>query len=377
MTETSRQEAREGASTGSSEAFYLDSWQVEPGQNRLIRDGHSVRVEPKVMDLLVYLASKAPEVVSREVLLDEVWADAVVGDEALSLSISKLRRAFADDPRAPRVVETIPKRGYRLIAPVERPTEGGAARPTSPVWRWRYLLGLLGLLAIVALAWQLLVTTRESSTAPEAEPPVAELMEVDRSELVTVPVTTLPGRERDAAISPDGRFVAFAWAEEPRTGLQIYVKELDGGPATVLVELAETATALSPVWSADGSEVAFLHYEGAACSVVAASVRDGTQRVLADCDGNQLGELAWSPSGEWLAFPQQLGPDEPAGLVLYSVASGEQRRLMDSETTASDHEPVFSPDEKHLSFKRSQRARVGDLFVVPAWRRRAGASNIR
>jgi DNA-binding winged helix-turn-helix (wHTH) protein/Tfp pilus assembly protein PilF len=76
------------------------------------------------MQVLVLLARRAPEVVSRSELLDVVWPGAVVGDEALTQSIIKLRRALGDEARAPAYVETIPKGGYRLIAPVDF---GGAA----------------------------------------------------------------------------------------------------------------------------------------------------------------------------------------------------------------------------------------------------------
>ncbi|MDH3451356.1 MAG: winged helix-turn-helix domain-containing protein, partial [Gammaproteobacteria bacterium] len=76
------------------------------------------RVEPKVMDVLVALAENAGEVVSRDALIDEVWHTTFVSDEVLSRCISLLRRALKDDPRAPRFIETIPRRGYRLIPPV-------------------------------------------------------------------------------------------------------------------------------------------------------------------------------------------------------------------------------------------------------------------
>ena len=95
------------------------------------------------MEVLMLLAEHGDRVVSREELLKAVWASVVVGDEALTQSIIKLRRALGDDPRAPSYIETIPKRGYRLIAPVAKsddvdshPRRCGGRSPTIAAGRW-------------------------------------------------------------------------------------------------------------------------------------------------------------------------------------------------------------------------------------------------
>ena len=70
------------------------------------------------MDLLVYLASRPGELVSKDELVESVWEGAHVSDDALVSGVAALRRALQDSPRKPRAIETVPKRGYRLIAPV-------------------------------------------------------------------------------------------------------------------------------------------------------------------------------------------------------------------------------------------------------------------
>jgi TolB-like protein/DNA-binding winged helix-turn-helix (wHTH) protein/Tfp pilus assembly protein PilF len=109
--------------------FRVGDWLVEPAVGSLTRDGRSVKLEPKVMDLLVYLARRPGRVVSREELEQAIWAGTVVGYDALTSAIIKLRKAFDDDSRHPRLIETVPKRGYRLIAPV---TEADAAVSPEP-----------------------------------------------------------------------------------------------------------------------------------------------------------------------------------------------------------------------------------------------------
>jgi TolB-like protein/DNA-binding winged helix-turn-helix (wHTH) protein/Tfp pilus assembly protein PilF len=99
--------------------FRLGPWLVEPSLNAISRNGSSVHLEPKVMEVLVCLAGHPGEAVPKEQLLKTVWPDTFVSDDVLIRSISELRRIFEDDAREPRIIQTIPKRGYRLVAPIE------------------------------------------------------------------------------------------------------------------------------------------------------------------------------------------------------------------------------------------------------------------
>lgn len=98
--------------------FWLDDWYVDPDTGRISRQGAETKLEPKVMALLVYLANHAGDVMSRETIEAEVWKDVVVGYDALASTVIKLRKALGDNSRQPRFIETVSKKGYRLIAPV-------------------------------------------------------------------------------------------------------------------------------------------------------------------------------------------------------------------------------------------------------------------
>lgn len=107
----------------------VGDWSADHTTGRLTGPGGVVTVEPKVMDLLVLLASRPGEVFTRGALFAGLWPGVTVGEDALAQCVSKLRRALGDDPHAPRYIETIPKRGYRLIAvgPSARKRLSGAA----------------------------------------------------------------------------------------------------------------------------------------------------------------------------------------------------------------------------------------------------------
>ncbi len=96
----------------------VDGWHLDVAAHQITRGDVIRRVEPKVMQVLTLLAERPGVVVSRVCLLDTVWGGAFVGDDAVSAAIIKLRRAFGDNARSPRVIETVHRSGYRLIASV-------------------------------------------------------------------------------------------------------------------------------------------------------------------------------------------------------------------------------------------------------------------
>jgi adenylate cyclase len=103
-----------------SREFRIGEWLVEPNLNSISRGNQKVSVEPKVIEVLAYLAEYPGEVLSKEQIIQAVWPDTYVSGEVLRYSISELRRAFKDDARNPRIIQTISRRGYRLIAQVSK-----------------------------------------------------------------------------------------------------------------------------------------------------------------------------------------------------------------------------------------------------------------
>ena len=106
-----------------------DSHHVEPSLNSVTGPVGTIRLEPKVMQVLVLLAAHAGQVVAKERLMQTVWHDAFVTDDVLTRAISELRRVFGDDAKESRFIQTIPKSGYRLIARVSDRVERKVATP--------------------------------------------------------------------------------------------------------------------------------------------------------------------------------------------------------------------------------------------------------
>jgi DNA-binding winged helix-turn-helix (wHTH) protein len=100
--------------------FRIGSWRVDPYKSVIERNSHRVRVEPKAMQVLVYLANRGGEVVEREEILGSVWNGSKVKAEVLTNAIWELRRALGDDSREPEFIQTVSGKGYRLVAQVDR-----------------------------------------------------------------------------------------------------------------------------------------------------------------------------------------------------------------------------------------------------------------
>jgi TolB-like protein/DNA-binding winged helix-turn-helix (wHTH) protein len=96
----------------------IGAWRVDPALDEISKDGTAVKLEPRTMGLLAYLAEHAGQVVSVEQLLDEVWKDVVVTPNSVYQAVAALRRVLGDNTKDPTYIANILRRGYRLIAPV-------------------------------------------------------------------------------------------------------------------------------------------------------------------------------------------------------------------------------------------------------------------
>ena len=147
------------------EAFRLGDWTVDPSTGSIVGPaGVSKHLEPKVMDVIVYLSKHAGNVVTRESLLDVVWRGRFNADQQLTRAISELRRAFEDDSNEPQYIATIHKRGYRLIPEVRLVIPGSIGdsgfRKIFRPWR-RTVIGLLAVLGVASIFGVLLETQRD------------------------------------------------------------------------------------------------------------------------------------------------------------------------------------------------------------------------
>jgi transcriptional activator of cad operon len=153
-----------------SSDFRVGVWLVRPALN-LVTDGRTtVHLEPKTMDVLRVLAEHAGQVVTKDELLARVWPGVFIADSGVFRVISELRRLFDDAPRSPRYIQTIPKRGYRLIAPVAEVASADAsiamAEPTPRSTPFASIGAVVTVAVVMAIGLFLLGRQAHPAAAP-------------------------------------------------------------------------------------------------------------------------------------------------------------------------------------------------------------------
>lgn len=349
--------------------FHLGSWLVQADLNRVSGPDGDHRVEPRVMRVLLSLARTPGEVWTRQALLDEVWGDAVVGEEILTRAISELRRIFGDRAREPQYIETIRHHGYRLImtpesvaapAPAAEPRPEPAPPPgpaaeveTGPVpprsipsppssSRGRFVLWPL--LAVVLIGLGLVLGPRllpGGDQGTSLPPFVTE----------AIPLTSYPGREWHPSLSPDGTRVAFVWrGMEGEEAPGLYVKQRNS--ETPLRLTPDEGWVAWPVWSPDGQTLAFvqgqgegLGEEGAICLVPSLG---GAIQILQPVDSWVEG-LDFAPDGRSLIYSARQGAEDRYTLMRLDLTSlAVEPRFSPDERRVGDFQPRFSPDGARL-----------------------------
>jgi len=352
-------------------SFRVGEWVIEPQLNSVSAAGNTIRLEPKVMQVLVCLADKAGDLVTKEELIRSAWPDTFITDEVLTRAIFELRRVFGDDAKNPRFIQTIPKSGYRLIAevcsagkkPPEEPesTTGLSNAATVVQARVRRRTGaVLGAVSIPALLIFGLVWFHNSAAPPASSLPP----------LKALPFTSYPGEEYMGALSPDGNQIAFGWNGEKgmkEMNSSIYVKQV--GSEKPLRLTFSPANDFGPVWSPDGQRIAFIRITDD-ISIFSVPALGGPERKLLTMGPNMpfsgLLTLAWSPDGKWIAFTYKAPKEEPAKIFLVSPDTFTVHTLTSPPAHhGGDFNPAFSPDGRSVAFVRKASLQSGDIYTVP------------
>jgi eukaryotic-like serine/threonine-protein kinase len=294
----------------------------------LRKSGRKVRLQDQPFRVLAALLEKPGELVSREELKDQIWPeDTLIDfDHALTTAVKKLRRVLHDSATQPRYVETLPKRGYRFIAPVQMlngsepaavvPEIGDSADARSLSVQRNVLAACLLVAGLAAILLWL-----RSSDPPESH----------ARHFTFSPSIRDGSPRRAAAISPNGRNIVIVGPNA------LWIRDLAD---TELRMLPGTEGARAPFWSADSEFIAF----GTPTALKMTSLHGGAPQDICELPGGLYYGGAWSSDGRWLMF----STGTPPALYRIPAEGGNPERLFEPVVTeggGANYDVSFLPDD--------------------------------
>lgn len=328
-------------------SFRIDPHTVIPARNLIVTPAGEHRVEPKIMEVLVALAETPGQVVSREKILNAVWGDTLVGEEVVSRAISELRKVLGDDAKSAKYIETIPKKGYRLVAEVKdaSPSE---SKPDEK--EKRFVTGNPAVIGFIAAVLFISVTGGIV---------LYHVMGVGAADSPRriVPFTSYPGEETDPALSPDGGRLAFTRTDTSGSK-NVFIKLLNSEQSLQLTN--SRLYEFAPAWSPDGSRIAFARFfEG----LFAVPSLGGPEVKLTDIGRGSYPELDWSPDGNHIVFSDRPSASDPYRLYMLDLATHNKHMVTEpGNPFRDDYYPRYSPDGNRIAFLRGTQ-HSNDIYV--------------
>jgi DNA-binding winged helix-turn-helix (wHTH) protein/Tol biopolymer transport system component len=329
--------------------YQFDQFEVDDREFRLSEDGKTIQLEPKVLRLLVYLIENRNRLVRKQELLDQVWPDAMVTENALTRAVGLLRKALSENSQVPRYIETVPTAGYRFIANIsivnavdpsresrwiaETGSEAGVPAPIAAERRrreriWQMAAGLAVVLLVASLVWIAMHLRNQPGS------PAMVRFQIPAPDKLNFYFQLLP------AVSPDGQRIAFAASSTPfNFDARLFVRALNAATAT---EIPTSGSSVGfPFWSPNSQLIAFTS-NGTLQRVDLSGGPPVT--ICSDCNAAYGG--TWNRDGVILITNRTTRT-----LIRLSVAGGEAKPLHPLATgEAAQMWPEFLPDGKHYLY---------------------------
>ncbi|MCU1260773.1 MAG: yycF [Bryobacterales bacterium] len=347
--------------------------------HELRRHGVHIKLAGQPFQALSVLLNRPGDVVSREELRNALWPGEPWGDhdQRLNKAINKIREALNDSADRPRLIETIPRVGYRFlgsVTPLRDPfaesrvetkiepepeppqVEITPARIEIRAWPRRWAAGALILAAVSAGVLYRAVTLGQAAV------PKGQWLSASQA----APLTTYVGSEQYPAFSPDGKKLAFAWDGPELGGRHIYLISSTGRDLKQLTE--GSFSDYAPVWSSDGATLAFMRESATHVKELWTVGANGSNaRKLVDFGLISRFEqpLTWTHDPRWIIAAAKPAGEGPSALYLISALTGERRRITSPPMqSAGDLSPAISRDGKRIAFTRGANVARREVFIV-------------
>lgn len=353
--------------------------------HELRKRGIHIKLAGQPFQALTILLQRPGSVVPREELRNALWPDEPWGDhdQGLNKAINKIRDALNDSADTPRLIETIPRVGYRFLVPVTPLMDQDAETEAPPSVQWQTELTqpLPAAVPILLPAPPAKFLHRSNSTwlAVLIVLLAAGIWVIERGTHRALakqnqtgltaqaqPLTTYVGSEQYPAFSPHGKLIAFAWDGASQTNSHIFTIESNGSGLRQVTKGPSSDSA--PAWSPDSSQLAFVRDSSGLSKELWICSADGSQaRKLADFGriSHDDSPVTWTKDPHFLIAALRAEGEGPAALYLVSAESGEKRRITSPPLqSAGDLSPSLSVDGQRVAFTRGATVARSDIFLL-------------
>jgi len=339
-------------------SFKIGPYSVNPSENSIeLEQGETTLLQAKIMEVLVYLASNYPRLVTRKELIDNIWhGNYPVGEKTLTNAIWRLRQVLKQGDES--LIKTIRKGGYRLLLQPEYTAiktspliaQHSTAQTNNPMLKHGAIF--ITLLLIVTLGYFFIPANNKINISIEN-------------------LTTDPGRELFPNISPNGEHLAYIWRKMDNH-TDIYIKDLSQPDLLPKQITFSDEVENSPLWDNSGEKIYFTSRspDNSYCNVVELNLAKASRTTIGNCstkDINIKAEIALSHDGKILAFTSQSKEEPVPGiyfLALNQQLAKAQRFSCGIECKYQDRKFAFSPDGKYIAVTRRSERLVENIFLV-------------
>lgn len=320
-----------------SKVLRFGVFEADLEKRELRKQGIKLKIYDQPFEILVTLLGRAGEIVSREDLRQKLWPSEtfVDFDHSINAAVNRLRDTLGDSADSPRFIETLARRGYRFVAPVEAVMTGAAAStipvPATPRRRGNREVLAWSLLGVAALAFAVLLSTYLRHNVPPAPPIRFQIPLPDKVSLAS---------DDYPVLSPDGR--SFVFTGRDADGRHLWIHSLDSLTTRVLPVTGEF---YFPFWSPDSRFVAFFYFdENSGPQLRKLDTSTEAELTICSLKGPVAGGT-WGRNGTIL-FAQS------SDVYSVSAAGGEPKRVLNPEPACKVRLlPSFLPDGRHFLYE--------------------------
>ena len=380
--------------------IHLGDLTINKNLSTILIDGAEVSLEPKLMELLLLFCDQQQKIVSRQDILSAIWPNSIVTDNAVNKLVAGLRKVLKDDPKNPKYIQTVPKRGYRLLfAAVEfngtekqttklqqalveqesntklqsssndlnleqsdinatlNTTTQTKAEKSKPKLVMLISLTVLVIIAYVSLLWRP-STTEATFDAPKP------------TKLTVKELTRMQGLERSPLMSPGQEFILFL-RENPNTGHRsLWHKNLNNEQTTQISEITPYVSRIIAVnKKVDDWQLIYLSQEDGQCQVDTATLMNSTHLVdnktLFNCDGSRLHDAAYDVKQQKLYYSSSNDHESHTQIYQFDVENKSHSLITQPEIIGMGNRGIdLSPDGKKLLIVQLDKNFNSRVFVL-------------